>query len=852
MVDASPLWEADLVMKNAILSLVLGALGSSIATADDDLEIVRFADHRLTPSPACLTVHANGDVYVGVDLNGSLKVHPGNGRIIKLVDSDNDGVADESVVFAEVGNPRGLIAVGEDVFVLHSIYEGNRIVRVDLSMLTDADQDGKADGAPVPLIKGISTLKFNNDRGVDHSTNGIAMGIDGWIYIAVGDFGFVDATDASGRKLTMLGGGVVRVRPDGTEMEAYTHGLRNIYDVAIDPFMNLFTRGNTNDGGGWNVRFIHHIQTGHYGYPLLYMHFTEEIIPALVDVGGGSGTGAMYLDEPTWPEKYNQTPLMCDWGKNAVFVHEVTPDGPTFTQEMTTFAQFSQPTDIAVDGSGRMYVSSWQGAGYKGNPGKGEVHRIVPKGWEYKPFPDVKTLSVEHLISGICSDGATGRLACQYELLKRGEVSAAPALLIVAGDTTRSLEARVSALFTYKQLLGELANEALLTLSKDDSIREWALRAAADRQTQLDGVSANPYLAALNDGNPRVQAAAAVALGRIGDPSVADALIDVAKPPALPARKDGEPGPHATPNAAVVIPHLAIHALVELKAVEASLAAIGGESTAGVLRALQLIHDPVVVDGLIARHRQTSDANQRVGILTALARLYAKEAPYDGSWWWKTRPDTRGPIYVPEKWSESDKIADYFDEVQSAGDAELVSRLQRKFRWNETAKKESGGKLAKSGDALVGDTSIEDVMLHLSASKGKAANGVRLPIMPACAQCHSMEPESVKRGPDLNDLGRRLTVDQIAESILKPEATISENWVELTKNDGATLMTTLVSRTDKELVVRDIVGTESTIASAEVKSVKPASSSVMPPHLVDGLTLDQFNDLVAYLASLKQ
>ncbi|MGE4550403.1 MAG: hypothetical protein AAEJ57_03360, partial [Opitutales bacterium] len=72
-------------------------------------------------------------------------------------------------------------------------------------------------------------------------------------------------------------------------METYVHGLRNIYDVAIDPFMNVFTRGNTNDGGGWNMRFIHEIQTGEYGYPKLFKRYTSEIIPALVDVGGGSG-----------------------------------------------------------------------------------------------------------------------------------------------------------------------------------------------------------------------------------------------------------------------------------------------------------------------------------------------------------------------------------------------------------------------------------------------------------------------------------------------------------------------------------------------------------------------------------
>ena len=51
------------------------------------------------------------------------------------------------------------------------------------------------------------------------------MGIDGWIYIAIGDFGFVDAEGTDGTKLTMYGGGVVRVRPDGTGRAPIGRGL---------------------------------------------------------------------------------------------------------------------------------------------------------------------------------------------------------------------------------------------------------------------------------------------------------------------------------------------------------------------------------------------------------------------------------------------------------------------------------------------------------------------------------------------------------------------------------------------------------------------------------------------------
>ena len=45
------------------------------------------------------------------------------------------------------------------------------------------------------------------------------MGIDGWLYIAVGDFGMTNARAADGSTYTLHGGGVVRVRPDGSELE---------------------------------------------------------------------------------------------------------------------------------------------------------------------------------------------------------------------------------------------------------------------------------------------------------------------------------------------------------------------------------------------------------------------------------------------------------------------------------------------------------------------------------------------------------------------------------------------------------------------------------------------------------
>jgi putative heme-binding domain-containing protein len=985
---------------------LLSVLTLSAGANPADLTFTKYAGSDLAPSPACIAAAATGEVYVGVDLLGSLGKGPGKGRIVRLVDSDQDGKADKHTIFAELDNPRGIISFGDKLWVLHTVIPKDTgiLTGMHLSVLEDKNQDGIADGPAKILVRDISVPKHNQDRGADHTTNGIRMGIDGWIYISVGDFGFVNAQGTDGTTLTMLGGGIVRVRPDGSELEVYTHGHRNVYDVAIDPFLNVFSRENTNDGGGWNVRFAHHIQSGEYGYPILFKNFTDEIIPALADLGGGSGTGALFLDEPTWPEKYNKTPMMADWGRNQIYIHRVTPDGPSFTQKPEDFIGLSQPADLDVDGSGQLYIAAWEGAGYKGNPARGFVQRVVPNGWTYKPFPDLAKLAPDALVKGLATPSATTRLATQQEILTRGDKALAPAILAIAKGGENSLAARVAATFTYKQLLGTDANAALLELAGDSAITEFALRAAADRLKQNASLPLASFEKALASTNPRVQAAAAVALGRIGKKEAAEALLSVAQPPATAQapvtapkpplfesakisgtqsaeieislvginnlylvvedggngdggdhggwfdpvltnregqqvpltklkwksatqgwgktevnksptgaplqRADGKPhtqgigthassvihyvipgamqklkvtaalcstknpdaivnfrilaeppagtgksneGPHATPNPAAIVPHLAIHSLVTLKAVDESLAAVDSVSRDGALRALKLMHDPAVVDGLLAKHAAASDPALKNKILTALARLYTTEAPSDGSWWWSTQPDTRGPYYKPILWTKSGDIEKRFRDVWATADTEqkaFLTHLANKHRMNL----EGIGEVEKTGgkkEKTIGEISIENVMLALDDLKGTPAKGAVLMKTQACAACHSIGEADPKRGPDLNKIGASLNREAIAEAILKPDAGIAKSWVDVTTTDGTTLQGTLVEKSDTQVIVRNIAGIPTTVKAADVKEIKTSASTLMGPHLLDALTMEQFADVIAYLHSLK-
>ena len=845
--------------------IILGAITSaclsvsSLSALPPELSQTTFTSPGLTPSPACLSAHPNGDIFVGVDMCGSLGKGPGKGKIVRLRDTDNDGVADEHTIFATLDNPRGLIAVGDKLYVIYTIWKDEKTFgAMHLGVLEDKNKDGKADGPPKILVSNISCKAHNQSRGADHTTNGMRMAIDGWIYIAVGDYGMHEAEGTDGNKLTMLGGGIVRVRPDGSELETYTHGLRNIYDIAIDPFLNIYTRGNTNDGGGWNIRFIHNIQSGQYGYPMLFKNFTNEIIPALADLGGGSGTGAMFFQEPGWPEKYNNVPLMGDWGRSQVFIHRLKPDGATFTQTQEDYIGLTQFTDIDTDASGRLYLSAWDGAGFKGSPEKGHVIRVVPKDWKYTAAPKFKELADDALVSLLRSDSATVRLHAQQEILNR-EAGIASAVLAIAADSTASAESRVAAIFTYAQLLGEKANAGLVSLTNDAKVREFALRALADRKPLSNKVPTEPFLVGSQDKNLRVQAVAAIGLGRIGKAETAKALLSAAVPPApmKPSTQKGhQGGPHATPHSAVVIPHLAVQSLVSLNATEACLAAIDSPSQDGALWALRLMHNPKTVDGLINKLSSSNDKNLQNKILTALARLYHKEEPYDGSWWWFTRPDTHGPYYKAIKWSESDKIEEVYRAHWDKANPEqkaFLSATADKHRMNLSGigKAPPAKTAKKSNKGQVGKTSIEDVMVALGKMKGEPNAGKKALASLACIGCHNINPGDPIKATDFNKMGSRMSKDQIAEAILKPDATIADTWVTVTMNDGTPHMGTLISKNDNEVVVNNIAGIGTTLNAADVKSVEKQTSTIMGPGLANDLSLKEFSDLVSYLHSLK-
>ncbi len=497
-----------------------------------------FAAPPLVNYPTFVAPAANGDLYVSVDKNGSLDTKPDRGFIYKLVDTDHDGVADKQTVFADkVTSPRGLTVVGDRVICLHP---------PELEMFRDKDGDGVAEERKV-LIKGIG---FDlSKRAPDHTSNGATLGIDGWIYLAMGDFGFMEAEGTDGAKLQLRGGGVVRVKPDGTGMELYARGTRNIYEVAVDPWLNLFARDNTNDGGGWDTRLEYYLGGVDLGYPRKFKHFTDETFPVLGIYGGGSGVGGVYVQEKGfgWPAGYDDALYTCDWGRSAVFRHSLTDSGASFTTTQDTLLELERVTDMKMDALGNAYVSSWKGATFSyTNENVGYVVRVsASKPTDKKPDLNFAKKVPDALVGDLVNPNSHMlRIAAQQEILQRNDAAGFSPLLEKAATTGDSLPGRIAAMFTYKQLNKAKATPLLVKLAADPKVKEFAIRALADVPAEGAEVPTALLVGALKDSNDHVRAQAVIALGRLGRKEAAAAILPIASQ-AKEIGSKAEPEPRA-------------------------------------------------------------------------------------------------------------------------------------------------------------------------------------------------------------------------------------------------------------------------------------------------------------------
>ncbi len=144
-------------------------------------------------------------------------------------------------------------------------------------------------------------------------------------------------------------------------------------------------------------------------------------------------------------------------------------------------------------------------------------------------------------------------------------------------------------------------------------------------------------------------------------------------------------------------------------------------------------------------------------------------------------------------------------------------------------------------------------LLALTGSPVKGGILFRQTSRVLCVNCHRVQGEGKHIGPDLSQVGARLSRSQLLESLLTPSATIPDGFTlySLEIKSGEVHSGFLLERGKDTTRFRLISGEERKLPTQSVKRFTELPTSIMPVGLLQSFTPQEASDLLAYLASLR-
>ncbi|MBA4063198.1 MAG: hypothetical protein C0501_05695 [Isosphaera sp.] len=340
-----------------LLAAAPGAPASDLAVPPGFVATA-VADNAAAPDISTMTLDDAGRVLVAG--RGYVRVLTEAGAAIDLVDGLKDA-------------PMGLLAEGDALYVV-----------ADGGLRRYRGYDGKSKLKEPELLLALRT------QG-EHDAHAVRRGPDGWLYLLCGNMAGVKKETVTGPRSPVkdpVAGTLLRISPDGKEVEVVADGFRNPYSFDFNPDGEPFTYDSDNErcvGLPWYepCRFYHVVPGGNYGWrsPQLGQFWRKppyfvDCVPPVCTLGRGSPTGVACYRHTHFPEKYRGGFFLADWTFGRIHFVPLTPRGSTYTGKPEVFAESVgtsgfAPTGLAVHPkTGELYVS----IGGRGT--RGGVYRI--------------------------------------------------------------------------------------------------------------------------------------------------------------------------------------------------------------------------------------------------------------------------------------------------------------------------------------------------------------------------------------------------------------------------------------------------------------------------------------------
>ncbi len=251
----------------------------------EGIEVELFASDPMFAKP----IHSNFDPLGRLWVASSSvypQIAPGeiaDDKVFVLEDTDQDGRADKSTVFADkLLIPTGILPAldGKSVYVAAS---------TQLLLLKDIDNDGKADVREI-VLSGFGT------EDTHHLLHTLRWGPDGWLYMNQSIYIHSHVETPWGTK-HLDGGGIWRYHPETQRLEVVSKGLVNPWGHVFDPVGQHFA---TDGAGGEGIN---------YTFPgSVFMTSPAPSVgcPALI-LAARSIVALRYSAAPTFPKNFKGT-----------------------------------------------------------------------------------------------------------------------------------------------------------------------------------------------------------------------------------------------------------------------------------------------------------------------------------------------------------------------------------------------------------------------------------------------------------------------------------------------------------------------------------------------------------------
>ena len=472
-------------------------------TVADGFEVTLWAENPMLHKPTQINFDPQGRLWVS-----SSQTYPqlevgqsADDKIIILEDTDGNGSADRSTVFADgLLMPTSVLPGDGGAYVAQS---------TDLFHFRDTDGDGKSD-TRTRILSGFGT------EDTHHNLHTMRRGPDGRIWMNQSIYTRSNV-ETPGGIVRLKSGGTFRFDPRDLSLETVYRGMFNPWGHQFDRFGQSFLT----DGAGFSG-----ITWGVPGATYDAYAGAENILKSVSPGSYPKFCGLEIIGSDSFPKDWQGDLITCDFRAHRIVRFSLADDGAGYvTQEHEDLLRSDsvtfRPIDVKTGPDGALYIADWanpiinHGEVDFRDPRRdrehGRIWRVARKGNPPTKAPDLTKLSPEELLANfsgsdrylreqataILFDKQSGTLPTIDDPETDGELLAALRLSTMRGDLSLSLAKEVYA-------------------SERGEIRASAIRHLGDILPASDSPETRDLLtSAVADPFPRVRLEAIVALAKI-------------------------------------------------------------------------------------------------------------------------------------------------------------------------------------------------------------------------------------------------------------------------------------------------------------------------------------------------